>query len=177
MKRLLTLNAILMICGAAFGIIAYFCLSPEQTSLLQQYLGQSLSGAAASMKIEQAVQAIFQANGLDLLRLYFLGICLLGLPLIFLFLFVKGFTLGFLCCFLFEKSLLLVLIRGIYFPVLAFAATYSCRFSSILLTNQISNPLRQLTQYTIVFLVLLVLFLLLSYCDALISCRFLQKFV
>lgn len=94
-------------------------------------------GAAS---LSEAAGPIFQSNFMDFVRIYLAGICLLGLPLLVLFLFLKGFSLGFSACFLVTHSPLLLLSRLLYFPVLLAAIAYSCRFSFILLQNRVSSP-------------------------------------
>lgn len=91
-------------------------------------------------RLSEAAGPIFQSNFMDFVRVYLAGICLLGLPLLVLFLFLKGFSLGFSACFLVTHSPLLLLSRLLYFPVLLAAIAYSCRFSFILLQNRVSSP-------------------------------------
>ncbi len=165
MKKIMILESVLLLSGVMFGVLAFFCLPEEQILQLQRYLTSQMQTLAGAASLSEAAGPIFQSNFMDFVRIYLAGICLLGLPLLVLFLFLKGFSLGFSACFLVTHSPLLLLSRLLYFPVLLAAIAYSCRFSFILLQNRVSSPARQLLQYTVTFGLLLILVLICSYID------------
>ena len=111
MKKLILLQGFLFFGGLLFGIAAYVCLPDEQILALQQFLSIQMQEMSDGASWTTLSSSIFHANCMDLLRLYLAGICLIGFPLICLFLFVKGFTFGFAGCFLLGHSPLLVLTR------------------------------------------------------------------
>jgi stage II sporulation protein M len=160
-----------------FGIAAYFYLPDAEMTQLQQYLLNQLQTLAEATALAEAVRCIFRANLLDLLRIYLAGICLLGIPLLLLFLFLKGFTFGFSACFLLAHSPLLLLTRLLYVPWLVLAAAFGCRFSLLLVQNRVNSPTRQLLQYTITFGLLLALVFLVSMLDGLGVCYYLRQLV
>lgn len=165
MKKLLIFHSLLVISGLFFGIIAYFCLPDAQISQLQQYLMTQMQDLAAAATLSEAAGRIFRTNFMDFMRIYLAGICLLGVPLVALFLFLKGFTLGFVSCFLIVHSPLLIVTRMLYYPIMIIAATYSSRFALMLLQNRVSSPARQLVQYSVTFGLLLILVLIFSYLE------------
>lgn len=177
MKRMVIYNGLVMISGVFFGVIAYFCLPAAQLALIQDFFGQSIQEIASTLRRGAAIYSIFQTNLMDILRLYFFGLCLVGLPLLFVFIFAKGFSLGFFCCFLSGQSLLLTGVQLCYLPVYIFAGSWATYFALLLLRNRMENPVGQAVQYTILFILLTLLLLALSCLDGSISTLVLQKMV
>lgn len=177
MKKIVLLHGVLLLGGLVFGAAAYFCLPEGQAQQLQQYLLSQMQSLAATTTLTEAAVRVFRANVLDLARLYLAGICLLGVPLIALFLFLKGFTFGFTACFLLGQWPLLLVTRLLAVPLLLAAAALGCRFSWMLVQNRVSSPLRQLAQYTMGFVVLLLLALLFSAVDGFSNYSYLHKLV
>lgn len=177
MRRIVIYNIILISSGIAFGILAYFCLPESQSLMLQDFWGQSVQQTVGKIGRDTVVLQIFQKNLQDLLRIYFFGICLLGIPLLFIVIFAQGFSLGFLCCFWGGQSILLAAAHCCYIPLYIGAASIAMSFANILLRNQLANPVRQLLKYTLYFLVLLGSSFILSCIDGLISNLVLQKMV
>ena len=174
LKKIILLQGFLFFGGLLFGIAAYVCLPDEQIFALQHFLSIQMQEMSDGASWTTLSSSIFHANCMDLLRLYLAGICLIGFPLICLFLFVKGFTFGFAGCFLLGHSPFLVLTRVFFTPLLIIAAALGCRFNFMLIQNRVSNPLHQLVQYTLVFLFLFLLTLVVSYLDGLSSNSFLH---
>ena len=175
MKKIILLHSFLLFSGFLFGLAAYFCLPEEQILALQQYLTVQMQDLSATATLAETAGRVFRSNAMDFVRVYLAGICLLGVPLILLFLFLKGFTFGFVACFLLAHSPLLLLSRLLYFPSLIAVAVLGCRFSLMLVQNRASSPLRQLLQYTVGFAFLLVLVLLLSCIDGFSSYHYLHR--
>lgn len=177
MKKLLVLESLLVVCGLLFGVAAYVCLPEEQVAQLQQYLMVQMQDLSTTATLSEATGRIFRTNFMDFVRIYLAGLCLLGLPLLILFLFLKGFTFGFVAGFLASHSPLLIISRLLYYPVLIAAAAYGIRFSLLLMQNRLSSPVRQLVQYTVTFGLLLILVLIFSYVDGFSSCHYLRSMV
>ena len=174
MKKGIMLQSLLACCGLLFGMIAYLVLADEQVAALQQYLFVQMQNLTSTANLPEVASRILRANVMDIVRIYLAGACLLGLPILLLLLFLKGFTLGFVSCFLLQHSPLLVVTRLLYLPVFILSAVIACRFSMMLLQNQLSNPVRQLLEYTISFGLLLILVVLCSYVDGLSCSHYLQ---
>ena len=175
MKKLLILESLLVVCGLVFGVAAYFCLPEAQITQLQQYLLVQMQDLSTTATLSEATGRIFRANFMDFVRIYLAGLCLLGLPLLILFLFLKGFTFGFVVGFLAGHSPLLIFSRLLYYPVLIAAAACAIRFSLLLVQNRLSSPARQLVQYTVTFGLLLILALIFSYRDGFSCCHYLRS--
>lgn len=174
MKKIILLHSFLLFSGFLFGLMAYFCLPEEQILTLQQYMLAQMQDLSATATLAETASRVFRSNAMDLVRVYLAGLCLLGIPLILLFLFLKGFTFGFVACFLLAHSPLLLLSRLFYFPPLIAAAVLGFRFSLMLVQNRASSPLRQLLQYTIGFVFLLLCLLLFSFIDGFSSYHYLR---
>lgn len=177
MKKIILLHGVLLLGGLVFGAAAYFCLPEGQAPQLEQYLLSQMQSMAVTTTLTEAAIRVFRANVLDLVRLYLAGICLLGVPLVALFIFLKGFTLGFTACFLLGASPLLLVTRLLFVPLLLAAAALGCRFSWMLVQNRVSSPLRQLAQYTVGFVFLLLLALLCSAADGFANYSYLHKLI
>ena len=176
MKKLLVYLGILAGGGLLFGFFAYVALPDEQVLALQQYLSTQMQTLSTTMPQSEAASRIFRANAMDLLRVYLAGICLLGLPILLILLFIKAFTLGFSACFLLQYSPLLLFTRFLQLPVLLLAAAFGCRFAFLMIQNRLDSPARHLLQYTVLFGLLLVGTFLFSYVDGLSSSQYLYHF-
>lgn len=177
MKKTIVLQSVLACSGLLFGIFAYLVLPEQQVAALQQYLFTQLENLTAAASLSAAASRIFHANLMDLVRVYLAGICLLGLPILLLLVFLKSFTLGFVSCFLLHHSPLLVATRLLYLPVLIVAAAMACQFSLLLVQNRLNSPIKQLAEYTLAFAALLALALFCSYVDGLSCSHYLQNFL
>lgn len=162
--------------GLFFGIFAYIVLPDEQVLILQQYLTSQIQELAISISQAEINNRIFHVHAMDLLRIYLAGLCLLGFPLLFLFLFVKMFILGFTSCFLAQYSLLLLFAQLLQLPLLILAIAIGCHFTRLLLQNRLNNFVRQWLHYTICFSLLLFGFFLFSYLEGWSCSRYLYHF-
>lgn len=166
---------ILTVGGLLFGVIAWLVLPDAFAAQLRSYLYGQLDTFAASCTLRDTVLQIGQVNFMDFVRVYLCGICLLGIPLLILFLFLKCFSIGFSICMLLQSSAALFLSRMLYVPVLVLAVYYGCRFSLSMLRNNLQSPVRQLLQYTLLFVLLLLGALLASLADGVSTYYYLQQ--
>lgn len=160
--------------GFLFGVIAWLFLPDFIVEQLRQYTMEQLQLLSESVGITDGIVAVFRTNIIDLMRVYLCGICLLGLPILILFLFLKCFSIGFVSCMLLQHSFFLFLTRILYIPVLLFAVALSCRFSLRMVQNQMDHPVRQLLQYTLLFVGIALCVLLISVLDGCSSYFYLQ---
>lgn len=160
--------------GFLFGLIAWLLLPDFTVEQLGAYMTGQLQIFAESINLKDSIAIIAKANVIDLLRIYLCGICLVGLPILILFLFLKCFSIGFTACALLQHSFLLFCSRILYIPILFFSVSIACRFSLRMIQNQIEHPLRQLLQYTILFVGLLFCVLLISVLDGCSNYYYLQ---
>lgn len=176
MKKILAFELFLVISGIVCGIIGYAALPDELVLRLCDFLTGQMQNLRAVCSAEEAVGRIVRANSVELLRVYLAGLCILGVPILILLLYVKGFTFGFAGCFLLSHSVLLLVSRLLYVMVFTAAVAMAIRFSWILLQNRMQSLFRQLLQYSAVFLVLFLLILAASYVDGLCCARYLAGF-
>ena len=176
MRKLFMMQGFLLISGMVCGIIGYAALPDELVLKLGDFLTGQMQNLRAVCSAEEAAGRIMRANCVELLRVYLAGLCIVGVPILILLLYVKGFTFGFTGCFLLSHSVLLLVSRLLYVMVFAAAAALAVRFSWILLQNRMQSRLRQLLEYSAVFLVLFLLILAASYVDGLCCARYLAGF-
>ena len=173
MKKILAFELFLVISGMVCGIIGYAALPDELVLKLGDFLTGQMQNLRAVCSAEEAAGRIMRANCVELLRVYLAGLCIPGVPILILLLYVKGFTFGFAGCFLLSHSVLLLVSRLLYVMVFTAAVAMAIRFSWILLQNRMQSLFRQLLQYSAVFLLLLLLILAASYVDGLCCARYL----
>ena len=94
------MQGFLLISGMVCGIIGYAALPDELVLKLGDFLTGQMQNLRAVCSAEEAVGRIVRANSVELLRVYLAGLCILGVPILILLLYVKGFTFGFAGCFL-----------------------------------------------------------------------------
>lgn len=177
MKRIVFYNLVLIFTGMCFGVFAYFGLSETQSLILQDFFTQSTQQIVADMPKNLVIEQIVRQNFSEMGRMYLFGLCLLGVPILFIIVFIQGFSFGFLCCFLGGQSVFLPLIQFCYLPVYVGAASVAVSFARILLYNQIDNPWRQVVKYTFYFFLILLVVFLLSCLDGLISLLIFPKII
>ena len=176
MRKLFMMQGFLLISGMVCGIIGYAALPDELVLKLGNFLTGQMQNLRAVCSAEEAAGRIARANSVELLRVYLVGLCIVGVPILILLLYVKGFTFGFTGCFLLSHSVLLLVSRLLYVMVFTAAVAAAMRFSWILLQNRMQSLLRQLLQYSAVFLLLFLLILAASYVDGLCCARYLAGF-
>ncbi len=81
--------------GLIFGALASHLLDASRFQILYQYLAGYFQTDFVQSTPQAIYQSLIQANVFDMLKLLFLGFCLIGAPLIIIQLFMKGFSLGF----------------------------------------------------------------------------------
>ena len=150
--------------GVFFGVLAGHLLDAARFQTLYQYLAAYFQTDFPKSSAQMVYQSLFQANSLDIIKLLFLGFCLIGAPIILLQLFIKGFSLGFTLS-LFLKGLavkqalaglgILLLAQMVPIALILAAGAYALQSSWALFLGQSYNWLRYLL-YS-VFLILAVL--------------------
>ncbi|MFA5536888.1 MAG: stage II sporulation protein M [Bacillota bacterium] len=133
------LIVITLIIGITVGSLAVKLLTVEETVELTQYLSAYLGGMER-VEINYLIilkESLFN-NLKTLVFIWFLGLTVLGLPLIFVLLLSKGFILGFTAGFLIQEQgwqgmvlniLTLALPNFLILPALIFASVLGVTFS------------------------------------------------
>ncbi len=170
--------------GSVFGVVALVNLPPSQRGVLVDELStlfQGLEGAPLPDSLSLLKGLAFD-HLVNLAMIWFLGLSVVGSPLIMLLLFLRGFVLGFTVGFLIHELFL----SGVFFalaalaphqliiiPVTITAAVTGASFALMMVRKLAGgrrlNYLENLLGYTTVFLALSTFLLLASLIEALVS--------
>jgi len=165
---LYVLISMFMIIGILLGAMSVQSLDQEQVGFLGDYLNNFVSAFPNfNIKPEVLTTASFTTNIKLLLLIWFLGLTVVGVPIIFFAIAIKGFYLGFTAGFIIQEKGL----RGILFtaiallpqnilniPALLIAAVLAASFSLWLLRGRLKNPAVKLSHlfmsYSLIFFIL-----------------------
>lgn len=172
---LIIFYAILTLGAFLFGIMAWLFLPDMLADQLRSYVSGELSAFARAYTWKDCVMQIIRSNLLDLLRVYLCGLCLFGAPILIVFLFMKCFSIGFSACVLLQSSLILLLSRIIFLPVLIVSVSLGCRFAFSLIKNNMQNLLHHILRYSLLFLAIVLLVIMVSVLDGTINYYYLQQ--
>lgn len=123
--------------GVAFGALGVGAIQPAHQQELASFLQQSLTAVTAGLS-QTSIFGLIWENLKVLLVTYVLGMTVIGMPLIFVLVFTRGFVLGFAAGFLIEvKSWQGILVTAVSIlppsllnvPVLIVAAVSAITFS------------------------------------------------
>lgn len=183
----ITMSLFLLI-GIFLGSLGVKGLGSEEEGELLEYLNYFFAGFA-DMQVEPLalLKQSLNANYKLLAMIWFLGLTVLGAPLIFLVIAIRGFYLGFTAGFLIqEKALLGILLTVLTLvpqnlfnlPALVAAAVLAASFSLWLVKGRNREPAKGLFQqfllYTILLSCLAVLMLFGSLLEAYITPQLLR---
>lgn len=168
---LLIICSIIVIGGLLSGMIAWFLLPEVAAQQLCDYVAAQMHNISSDLTVTDSIKTIIQSNLLDLLRIYLCGICLAGIPLLIIFVFLKMFSIGFICSILLQHSFVMLFTRMLYMPALIIATVFGCQFALKMLQNQLNHPVKQLVIYTSTFLGITCYILFVSILDGL-SCYY-----
>lgn len=177
-KMIYLLTFSVFIAGLVFGILACSFLQTDKLSMLNQYFMEQLNLIALSKGQGIASKIAIEANIMDIGTLSFLGLCLIGIPFIILFIFVKGFSIGFVSCFLIMTSgwqsmqsvfISIFIPKLLYIPVLLLAAYYGIKFSYTMAVTVWPGLLRALLKYLAVMAIIIVVVTILGYLEGVLS--------
>ncbi|MBD1372977.1 stage II sporulation protein M [Hazenella sp. IB182357] len=149
-KSLYIFITVLFMVGVAFGAIIVNTLDPTQKEGLLKYLGHFFQGINSDFIADPLVA--FQHSIGDHLKtiglLWILGISVIGIPILLLFVFLKGlmigFTVGFLVSELSWKGLWFAFVAVVpqnllVIPVLIIVVVSGIQFSTTLVRNRLLN--------------------------------------
>lgn len=134
-------------CGILFGVLACHILDTDRLRPLTEYYAAYFQSTLPQSSAVAIYRSIIQTNLLDLLKLIFFGLCLIGAPFILILLFTKGFAIGFVAAVLLLNTGLkgaaavlcgVVLPKLIYIPLILSAGAFFLQCSWELLSRQMS---------------------------------------
>ncbi len=172
MKEHVTLyifTIILFMMGVIFGSFVIYSLSPSQKQELISYISNFLFGIGKNglQGTKLAFKQIFFDNLKYLGIIWFLGLSIIGMPLIFLVIFLKGFLIGFTISFFISQlhwqgfllSLVTIVPQNLLIvPVLIIAGVSGTLFSLSLMKgrgkNKALSSQQTFTSYSMLILIL-----------------------
>lgn len=176
------ISLICVFTGIVIGIYAVKYMSGFEKSDLTSYLKNFTQGmSSGSFSYKYVFIETLKNNIILLLAIWFLGLTMIGLPIIIIIDLIKGFTIGFTICFMINgmgvKGIGVVLLgivpqNIIYIPCLIISSVLAMEFSLTLLKDKISrqwitNIWMRIMSYSaafaFIFLVMTLGFLLESY--------------
>jgi stage II sporulation protein M len=183
-QREMLLPAVIMlaiiVCGVVAGGLSVQRLPAASVTQLNHWLTDYLSGVSATPHTSLAAwSSVLKVQSISLLLCWFLGLTVLGIPLIVILIGARGFILGFTVGFLVKehaaRGLLLALVGVLpqnlcYIPALVIAGSLACYFSSSLLRGVREHSVTSgLLAYTLAFLAIMLVVLLGTWIEAYLS--------
>lgn len=182
--------AVVFLAGAVLGNYKVTgvdgAVKTQLLSLIDQYIQGEMTGSFKGVNV--LLQAFINQARL-VLAIWFLGLTVIGLPLILGVVFLRGFSMGFTLGFLISEkagggvliSLLAVIPQNlVYIPFLIIWGVISINFSlQVLRGEQAGLPglMRRMARYTLLMMAFLFLFLLGAFIEAYLSPWLLNLFM
>lgn len=133
------------------GKVAVDYLKPNQVTNLSAYLDTFFAGAdALKIDAQHAAQTSVLNNLLVMAAIYVMGLTVLGIPLILLLLFIRGFAIGFTIGFFAKQKAWQGILLGVvsilphnlfFLPALCIGAVASLSFSILLIRRYFNSRL------------------------------------
>lgn len=137
-----------LVMGIIFGTLGVKALTPEQLANLNQFINTSFSSISKAVDYQVTVKHAVWRNLTTIFKVWFLGLTVIGLPLILVIIFTRGFVLGFTVAFFLQNMglkglgvILLTIIPQniIHIPALIGAGASALGFSIFLLKGRNEN--------------------------------------
>jgi len=93
-----------VVMGIIFGALGVKALAPEQLSNLDNYIDTGFQNISNQLDYQAAAKHAIWRNLTTIFKIWFLGLTVIGLPLILVIIFTRGFILGFTVAFFLEKK-------------------------------------------------------------------------
>ncbi|MFZ5943431.1 MAG: stage II sporulation protein M [Bacillota bacterium] len=140
--------AFFLIMGIVFGVLGVKALTPEQLSGLNSYIDTGLKTVGSTLDYQSTAKQAIWRNLSTIFKIWFLGLTVIGLPLILVIIFTRGFILGFTVGFFLQnkgwQGLIIILLtifpqNIIHLPSLIIAGATSIGFTLYLLRGRKDN--------------------------------------
>lgn len=93
-----------LVMGIIFGALGVKALAPEQLINLNKYIDTGLTNIIGQFDYQATAKHAVLRNLTTIFKIWFLGLTVVGLPLILVIIFTRGFVLGFTVSFFLEKK-------------------------------------------------------------------------
>jgi stage II sporulation protein M len=95
-----------LVMGIIFGALGIKALAPEQLANLNKYIDNGFQNIGNQVDYQATAKQAIWRNISTVFKIWFLGLTVIGFPLILVIIFTKGFVLGFTVGFFLEKKTL-----------------------------------------------------------------------
>lgn len=153
--------ALCFLAGVIFGSLGVNALDDQQAVALKEYVEKGLAQYGDDLNFSLTVRQAMFKNLYNLGKIFVFGLTIIGLPLVLLIIFTRGFALGFTIVFLIQEKawrggilamLAIIPPNLLSLPAYFLAAVTAINFSLYLLKgNKGPNPL-PLSQYLLGYL-------------------------
>ncbi|MDN5324194.1 MAG: stage sporulation protein [Clostridia bacterium] len=166
-----------LIMGIVFGVLGVKALTPVQLENLNQYIDTGFKAMGNEIDYQSTAKHAIWRNLITIFKIWFLGLTVIGLPLIIVIIFTRGFVLGFTVGFFLENNtwqglgiiLLTIFPQNLLqLPSLIIASASATAFSLYLLNGRrIENRAipKYFFKYTLVLLILAVIMILAGFIE------------
>ena len=153
--------------GLVFGALGVSVLDAETNSALGDFVNQGISQLNNDLSFVVTTKQAIAKNLVNLGKIFFLGLTVVGFPLILISIFTRGFALGFTVVFLIREKALrggaLVLFAVLppnllSLPAYFLAAVSAINFTLYLIRGRDTQRNIPITQYFLGYLVMMFLF-------------------
>lgn len=153
--------------GVLCGMLAAGILEPD----VCQELGQDLSMSYPDLRGKELSINVLENNMFEMLKIYFFGLCLLGIVLIPAYLFFKSFSLGFVILFMLTQnpwqdwSIVLGAVLApqfLFFPLIIAASACMLKMSLVPFYYNKQELFKEIMSKSAIMLILLFLTVLVS---------------
>ncbi|MGI6226374.1 MAG: stage II sporulation protein M [Peptococcales bacterium] len=93
-----------LVMGTIFGALGVKALAPEQIINLNNYIDVGFKNIASQFDYQSTTKHAVLRNLTTIFKIWFLGLTVIGLPLILVIIFTRGFVLGFSVGFFLEQK-------------------------------------------------------------------------
>ncbi len=175
------LVGLFFVAGLVFGALGVSVLDAETNSALGDFVNQGISQLNDNLSFAVTTKQAVMKNLYNLVKIFFLGMTILGFPLILIIIFTRGFALGFTIAFLIREkalrggalALLAVLPPNLLsLPAYILAAVSAINFTLYLIRGRDGQRNIPISQYLLGYMIMMTLFGLL-----LISAAFIEGYL
>ena len=168
---------IFLLMGVIFGVMGVKALTDQQFNALSTYVDFGLANIDENVDNQTITRYAVVRNLQTVLKIWFLGLTVIGLPLILVIIFTRGFVLGFTVGFFLENKswqglgLIVITILPqniVHLPAMVIAGVSAISFSLYLL-NGGRRETEPLANYFIRYSILMVLLAVLMICAGFIE--------
>jgi len=153
-----------LVMGIIFGALGVKALTPEQLNNLNKFIATGFQSISNQLDYQTTAKEAVWRNLATIFKIWFLGLTVIGLPLILVIVFTRGFVLGFTVGFFLEKKswqglgiiLLSIFPQNLFhLPAIIIAGASATAFSLYLLKGR--NEQRAISGYFLKYSLIMII--------------------